>query len=72
MDEVKTWGIDTLILGCTHYPLVSDLIAQKLPGVTLISSGAELAKTLDISENEDFEDEYYATDLTESIQDYGR
>mgnify|MGYP001576185584 CR=1 FL=1 len=68
LDEVKTWGIDTLILGCTHYPLVSDLIAQKLPGVTLISSGAELAKTLNISENEDFEDEYYATDLTDRFK----
>lgn len=36
-------GIDTLILGCTHYPILSWAIAEVLPGVTLISSGAAAA-----------------------------
>ncbi len=39
-------GIDTLILGCTHYPILSDAIAKALPGVTLINSGAEAARAL--------------------------
>ena len=38
-------GIDTLILGCTHYPLLRDVILNILSsGVTLIDSGAETAK----------------------------
>jgi glutamate racemase len=38
-------GIDTLILGCTHYPLLRDVISKVMgSGVTLIDSGAETAK----------------------------
>jgi len=36
-------GIDTLILGCTHYPLLVEQIANRVEGVTLIDSGAETA-----------------------------
>ena len=36
-------GIDTLILGCTHYPLLAEQIADRVEGVTLIDSGAETA-----------------------------
>lgn len=39
-------GIDTLILGCTHYPILSSAITKALPGVTLINSGAEAARAL--------------------------
>lgn len=39
-------GIDTLILGCTHYPVMAETIARTLPGVTLINSGAESARRL--------------------------
>lgn len=39
--------IDTLILGCTHYPLLTALIAQIMgPGVTLISAGEASAWAL--------------------------
>lgn len=38
--------IDTLILGCTHYPIIADVISDVLPGVTLISSGAAAAEKL--------------------------
>lgn len=35
-------SVDTLILGCTHYPLLSPLIQNVMgPNVTLIDSGAE-------------------------------
>jgi len=35
-------GIDTLVLGCTHFPLLSSLIAQVMgPGVTLVDPAAE-------------------------------
>lgn len=40
-------GIDTLLLGCTHYPLLADVISDFLgEAVTLISSGGEAAKEL--------------------------
>ena len=39
-------GVDTLILGCTHYPLLTDLFAAALPGVALIDAGAEAAEAL--------------------------
>ncbi len=40
-------GIDTLILGCTHYPLLHDVIAGFIGGdVTLVDSGAEAANAV--------------------------
>ncbi len=35
--------IDTLILGCTHYPLLAPILSKITKGVTLIDSGAEAA-----------------------------
>ena len=38
-------GVDTLILGCTHYPLLSGLLQVVLgPDVVLVSSAEEVAK----------------------------
>ncbi len=38
-------GIDTLILGCTHYPLLSGLLQMEMgPDVVLVSSAEETAK----------------------------
>ena len=45
IDPLKKSGIDTLVLGCTHYPLLSAAIQQVVgPRVQLISSAAETAK----------------------------
>jgi glutamate racemase len=42
---LKERGIDTLILGCTHYPLLSGLLQLELgSGVVLVSSAEETAK----------------------------
>jgi len=35
--------IDTLVLGCTHYPILRETIAGLLPDVTLIDSGEATA-----------------------------
>ena len=44
---LRELGIDTLILGCTHYPLLKEVIAKVMgPGVTLIDSGEESAREL--------------------------
>ncbi len=40
--------VDTVILGCTHYPLIGLLLQRMLgPSVTLISSGAALARQVE-------------------------
>ncbi len=42
--ELKDAGVDTLILGCTHYPLLAKTIGRIMgEGVTLIDAGAETA-----------------------------
>ena len=54
--EFTLKGVDTVILGCTHYPLLTDAIAKVLgDGVTLIDSGratavytAELLKNMNL------------------------
>jgi glutamate racemase len=35
--------IDTLVLGCTHYPLLKAAIAEALPGVRLVDSAEAIA-----------------------------
>lgn len=45
LEPIKRENVDTLILGCTHYPILRDAIAEYMgEGVKLISSGAEAAK----------------------------
>ncbi len=45
LEPIKRENVDTLILGCTHYPLLRDAIAEYMgEDVKLISSGAEAAK----------------------------
>lgn len=69
-------GIDTLVLGCTHYPIITDNIAEILPGINLINSGSaaveELRKVL--SENDLFADRtkkgnvrYFVSDIPGSF-----
>lgn len=40
---MKAAGVDTLILGCTHYPLLSGVIREYMGEITLIDSGAAAA-----------------------------
>lgn len=43
--DLRVKEIDTLILGCTHYPVLADVIQRTMgAGVTLINSGAMAAK----------------------------
>ncbi len=39
-------GPDTVILGCTHYPLLRPAIAAALPGVTLVDSATATARVV--------------------------
>jgi len=41
-------GADVVVLGCTHYPLVAEAIAARLPaGVSLLDTGEAVARQLD-------------------------
>ena len=45
LDPLTEAGVDTLILGCTHYPLLTGVISYVMgDGVTLVSSAEECAK----------------------------
>jgi glutamate racemase len=40
--------VDTVILGCTHYPIIQPMLQRMLgPAVTLVSSGAALARQVE-------------------------
>ena len=45
LDPLVDAGVDTLILGCTHYPLLTGVISYVMgDAVTLVSSAEECAK----------------------------
>ena len=44
LEPLEDFGADTLVLGCTHYPLLKDVIARVVgEGVTLVDSARETA-----------------------------
>jgi glutamate racemase len=47
LQELKDAAVDTLVLGCTHYPLLKPLIAEVMgPQVSLVDSAEETARTV--------------------------
>jgi glutamate racemase len=47
LESLKNRGVDTLVLGCTHYPLLTGVISYVMGNeVTLVSSADETAKDL--------------------------
>ena len=45
LDPMAAEGVDTLVLGCTHYPLLTGVISYVMgDDVTLVSSAEETAK----------------------------
>ncbi len=45
LDPLLAAGVDTVVLGCTHYPLLTGVLSLVLgPGVTLVSSAEETAQ----------------------------
>ena len=46
--SLRTSGIDTLVLGCTHYPLLKSVIAYVMgPDVALVDSAEETARAVE-------------------------
>ena len=47
LDPLRQHGVDTLVLGCTHYPLLRGVIAEVMgPAVTLVDSAAAIAEVV--------------------------
>ena len=47
LHELKEYGIDSLVLGCTHYPLIRNAIGRYMGGgVKLVNPAYETAKSL--------------------------
>ena len=42
----ETEGLDTLVLACTHFPLLVEELAAALPGVTLVDGGTGIARRI--------------------------
>jgi glutamate racemase len=47
LDPLLSQGIDTLVLGCTHYPLLAEAIRRHAPSVALVDSAENLAIALE-------------------------
>lgn len=43
---LREHGIDTLILGCTHFPIIEPIISACLPGVSVVNASREAALEL--------------------------
>lgn len=46
LDPYMDFHADAVILGCTHFPLLSDVISSVLPTPALVSAGAESARAM--------------------------
>ena len=81
LEPLKNEGIDTLVLGCTHYPLLQGTISKVMGNkVVLVSSALEAAKAvkrsleeLNISceRNIDVSCEFYTSDSVEKFIQLG-
>ncbi|MBQ7245707.1 MAG: glutamate racemase [Firmicutes bacterium] len=67
--------IDTLVLGCTHYPLIKRSIQKLYPDLEIFSSSKEVAKAVELeleardmlADQKEGKDEFYASDLSETF-----
>lgn len=81
LEEIRRAGVDTLIMGCTHYPLLSRVIREYMGDeVTLIDPGAEVAKYLKkklddekrhSSDRQEEQYRYFVSDNTEAFANLG-
>jgi len=74
-DFVKDNGLDVLVLGCTHYPLVEGIIRKVYPNLKIVNPSQTVAQTVaDVlkkyqicAENNPRENRFYASDLSDSF-----
>lgn len=74
-DFVRDTGIQDLILGCTHYPLIGGHLKKLYPDLRLYNSSAEvindavrlLTERDMLASGSDIQDRYYASDLSDNF-----
>ena len=80
LQDVKESGIDTLILGCTHYPLLRDSIAEYMgESIHIVNPAYETAidlqrilqeKELDYQGDENVQYEFYSSDAPVKFKNF--
>lgn len=72
LKEIREQNVDTLILGCTHYPIMKNAVSRFMgDGVTLIDPGACIAHYIKtylenndiLSSDKKVENQYYVSDV---------
>ena len=74
-DFVKKNDLDTVVLGCTHYPLIKDNISRLYPQLQIINPSSVVIGQIDRiltardmhAEDSDFTNVFYASDLSENF-----
>jgi len=74
-DFVKKNDLDTVVLGCTHYPLIKDNISRIYPQLQIINPSSVVIGQIDRiltardmhAEDSDFTNVFYASDLSENF-----
>ncbi len=67
--------LDTVVLGCTHYPLIRSNIKRMYPGLRIINPSEEIVHSIRkilteqdmLAGNSEFENVFYASDLSENF-----
>jgi len=83
LHRLKHKGVDTLVLGCTHYPLLKDLLSPRIgKKVAVIDSSTAVAAELEeyLLANQDLDKTlaeggtslYYVSDVTDAARDTAR
>lgn len=46
LKNIKAFGADTVILGCTHFPIIADVISDYLGDITLVDPSREASRSM--------------------------
>lgn len=74
-DFIYSNNIDTVVLGCTHYPLIKDNIQRIYPDVRIVNPSKIIVSTIEkilkerdmAARGSDFRNVFYASDLSENF-----
>ncbi|MDD7511455.1 MAG: glutamate racemase [Peptostreptococcaceae bacterium] len=74
-DFIEKEKINTLVLGCTHYPLIGENLGKLYPDIKIINSSKEVVDAIKIeldkrdgfAEENDLENRFFASDLSENF-----
>ena len=74
-DFVLENRLDTIVLGCTHYPLIRESVERLYPDLRIVNPSAEIVASVRaalserdlFAENSEFVSTFYASDLSENF-----